>query len=83
MRTPDLTHAHWTKSSHSGNNGGDCLELALAISGFAPVRDSKHASHGPVDPLHPSGLGRLRVGPGPLVRRRSAGSLPPWSNASA
>ncbi|MYW61160.1 MULTISPECIES: DUF397 domain-containing protein [unclassified Streptomyces] len=51
MRTPDLTHAHWTKSSHSGANGGDCLELALAISGFAPVRDSKHASHGPVIPF--------------------------------
>ncbi|MFF3524854.1 DUF397 domain-containing protein [Streptomyces albidoflavus] len=51
MRTPDLTHAHWTKSSHSGNNGGDCLELALAISGFAPVRDSKHVSHGPVIPF--------------------------------
>ncbi|MCM3821622.1 DUF397 domain-containing protein [Streptomyces sp. DR3-1] len=51
MRTPDLTHAHWTKSSHSGNNGGDCLELALDISGFAPVPDSKHASHGPVIPF--------------------------------
>ncbi|NEC95665.1 DUF397 domain-containing protein [Streptomyces albidoflavus] len=51
MRTPDLTHAHWTKSSRSGANGGGCLELALAISGFAPVRDSKHASHGPVIPF--------------------------------
>ncbi|MGW9316645.1 DUF397 domain-containing protein [Streptomyces albidoflavus] len=51
MRTPDLTHAHWTKSSHSGANGGDCLELALAISGFAPVRDSKHTDGGPVIPL--------------------------------
>lgn len=27
MRTPDLTHAHWTKSSRSGANGGDCLVL--------------------------------------------------------
>lgn len=51
MRTPDLTNARWAKSSYSGNNGGNCLELALAISGFAPVRDSKHASHGPVIPF--------------------------------
>lgn len=51
MRTPDLTHAHWTKSSYSGNNGGDCLELALAVSGFVPVRDSKQATHGPVIPF--------------------------------
>ncbi|RZE12695.1 DUF397 domain-containing protein [Streptomyces albidoflavus] len=51
MRTPDLTHAHWTKSSHSGANGGDCQELALAISDFAPIRDSKQATHGPVIPF--------------------------------
>ncbi|MGW9658036.1 DUF397 domain-containing protein [Streptomyces albidoflavus] len=51
MRTPDLTQAHWTKSSHSGHDGGNCLELALAISGFAPVRDSKHTDGGPVIPF--------------------------------
>ncbi|MGX1710289.1 DUF397 domain-containing protein [Streptomyces albidoflavus] len=35
----------------STNFCGAALELALAISGFAPVRDSKHASHGPVIPF--------------------------------
>ncbi|MGW9419820.1 DUF397 domain-containing protein [Streptomyces koyangensis] len=49
--TPDLSAARWTKSSHSGNNGGNCVELTLAVSGFAPVRDSKIAETGPVIPF--------------------------------
>ncbi|MFE2105839.1 DUF397 domain-containing protein [Kitasatospora sp. NPDC059463] len=37
------------KSSYSGGNGGDCVEVALASStpGVVPVRDSKDPS-GPV-----------------------------------
>ncbi|WP_051722288.1 DUF397 domain-containing protein [Streptomyces albidoflavus] len=35
----------------STNFCGAALELALDISGFAPVPDSKHASHGPVIPF--------------------------------
>ncbi|WP_371519135.1 DUF397 domain-containing protein [Kitasatospora sp. NBC_01300] len=32
----------WRKSSYSGNNGGDCIEVALAsLPGAVPVRDSK------------------------------------------
>lgn len=31
----------WRKSSYSGNNGGQCLEVATGLSGVVPVRDSK------------------------------------------
>ncbi|MFF8384670.1 DUF397 domain-containing protein [Streptomyces kanasensis] len=34
------------KSSYSGNNAGDCVEIAPAFPGAVPVRDSK-------DPLGP------------------------------
>ncbi|MER7585362.1 DUF397 domain-containing protein [Kitasatospora sp. NPDC097691] len=38
----------WRKSSYSGGNGGNCIEVALAIlPGAIPVRDSKDP-HGPV-----------------------------------
>ncbi|MGW4457725.1 DUF397 domain-containing protein [Streptomyces albidoflavus] len=51
MRTPNLTHAHWTKSSYSGDNGGDCIELATGVTDFAPVRDSKAGAEGPSLPF--------------------------------
>lgn len=35
----------WLKSSYSGNNGGNCLEVAVDHPGPAlPVRDSKNPS---------------------------------------
>lgn len=37
----------WFKSSHSGTNGGDCVEVAAA-AGAVYVRDSKAAADGPV-----------------------------------
>ena len=37
----------WFKSSHSGTNGGDCVEVA-AGAGTVYVRDSKAAGDGPV-----------------------------------
>ncbi len=39
----------WRKSSHSGNNGGQCVEVALHPDGASAclVRDSKDP-HGPV-----------------------------------
>ncbi|MEZ3181606.1 DUF397 domain-containing protein [Streptomyces pimonensis] len=37
----------WFKSSHSGTNGGDCVEVA-AGAGAVYVRDSKAAGDGPV-----------------------------------
>nr|BEK68637.1 DUF397 domain-containing protein [Kitasatospora purpeofusca] len=48
MKSVDLGTA-WRKSSYSGNNGGECIEVALASPSPAivPVRDSKDPS-GPV-----------------------------------
>jgi hypothetical protein len=31
----------WRKSSHSGGNGGDCVEVAAALPAAIAVRDSK------------------------------------------
>jgi hypothetical protein len=49
----DLTNAKWRKSTHSGPNGGECVELADAagaagaVAGVVAVRDSKDPD-GPV-----------------------------------
>jgi Domain of unknown function (DUF397) len=37
----DLTHAEWRKSSRSGGNGGQCVEVARNLPGVVAVRDSK------------------------------------------
>ncbi|ORT46925.1 DUF397 domain-containing protein [Frankia sp. KB5] len=37
----------WRKSSYSGGNGGDCVEVAGLPGGGRAVRDSKNP-HGPV-----------------------------------
>jgi hypothetical protein len=42
----DLTKATWRKSSHSGANGGNCVEVARDLPGAVAVRDSKNP-HGP------------------------------------
>ncbi|WP_240667716.1 DUF397 domain-containing protein [Streptomyces luteoverticillatus] len=31
----------WRKSSYSGNDAGNCIEIAPGIPDFVPVRDSK------------------------------------------
>ncbi|WP_326556661.1 DUF397 domain-containing protein [Micromonospora sp. NBC_01796] len=49
MSTPDLSRAHWVKSSRSTNNGA-CVECAFqpaSAGGSVAVRDSKDPS-GPV-----------------------------------
>lgn len=43
----DLTGAVWRKSSRSGGNGGDCVEVADDLPGMVAVRDSKDPT-GPV-----------------------------------
>ncbi|MFI7078775.1 DUF397 domain-containing protein [Micromonospora sp. NPDC049903] len=43
----DMTDAQWRKSSKSGSNGGDCVEVADNLSGVVGVRDSKDPT-GPV-----------------------------------
>jgi hypothetical protein len=37
----DLTGAQWRKSSRSGNNGGNCVEVARNLPHVVAVRDSK------------------------------------------
>jgi hypothetical protein len=37
----DLTGAVWRKSSYSGNNGGNCVEVARNMPDAVAVRDSK------------------------------------------
>jgi hypothetical protein len=39
--TPDLSNAEWIKSTYSGGDGGQCIEIAPGFSGVVPVRDSK------------------------------------------
>ncbi len=42
----DTSGAAWRKSTYSGNNGGDCVEVARTVRGLIAVRDSKD-SEGP------------------------------------
>ncbi|HEY8414914.1 MAG TPA: DUF397 domain-containing protein [Thermaerobacter sp.] len=41
----DLKSAVWRKSSHSGGNGGDCVELA-DLTPEVGIRDSKNPEAG-------------------------------------
>lgn len=43
----DLADAQWRKSTRSGSNGGDCVEVADNLPGVVAVRDSK-------DPVGPA-----------------------------
>ncbi|WP_016907998.1 MULTISPECIES: DUF397 domain-containing protein [Streptomyces] len=43
----EVPAASWRRSSRSGQNGGNCLEVADGVRGPVPVRDSK-APEGPV-----------------------------------
>ncbi|MEU5992087.1 DUF397 domain-containing protein [Spirillospora sp. NPDC047418] len=44
----DLSNATWRKATHSGENGGNCVELAdVAGASVVAVRDSKDPD-GPV-----------------------------------
>ncbi|MET9499740.1 DUF397 domain-containing protein [Streptomyces sp. NPDC006552] len=45
-RNPIPTDAQWLKSSYSGPNGGDCVEVATLPAAVA-VRDSKNLDAGP------------------------------------
>jgi hypothetical protein len=37
----DLSGATWRKSTRSGSNGGDCVEIADNLPGITAIRDSK------------------------------------------
>ena len=42
----DVTGARWRKSTKSGNNGGDCVEVADNLRGVVLVRDTKNRDDG-------------------------------------
>ncbi|MDP9849859.1 DUF397 domain-containing protein [Streptosporangium lutulentum] len=50
----DLSAAVWRKSSFSGDNGGQCVEVASNLPGAVAVRDSKDPD-GPKLLLTPAG----------------------------
>ncbi|GAA4225662.1 hypothetical protein FHR32_002261 [Streptosporangium album] len=39
--TQEIDKAHWRKSSLSGSDGSDCVEIAALSAGRRAVRDSK------------------------------------------
>ncbi|KUL41764.1 hypothetical protein ADL22_14385 [Streptomyces sp. NRRL F-4489] len=47
MGSPELDAVAWIKSSYSGDNGGNCVQIAPGIPGSVPVRDSK-VPYGPI-----------------------------------
>lgn len=49
----DQVAPRWRKSSHSGNGGADCVEVARNLPGVVAVRDSKDP-HGSVLTLEPA-----------------------------
>jgi uncharacterized protein DUF397 len=54
----DLTHAEWHKSSYSGANGGQCVEVAVNLPEIVALRDSKNPS-GPALKVEPQAFAAL------------------------
>ncbi|MEW2445507.1 DUF397 domain-containing protein [Micromonospora marina] len=54
----DLSGARWRKSTRSGGNGGNCVEVAGNLSGVVGVRDSKDPA-GPVLTFTPAAWTRF------------------------
>ena len=70
----DLTSATWRKSSYSGGNGGNCVEVAVLAGGRRAVRDSKDPAGGP--DLQPSRVARVhRPAAGRPVNARASSPL--------
>lgn len=46
MTTRDLDSAVWRKSTRSGGNGGNCVEVATNLPGIVAVRDTKDRDGG-------------------------------------
>jgi len=47
----EITDMNWRKSSHSGGNGGSCIEVAS--NSTVMVRDTKQAGTGPTLQFNP------------------------------
>ncbi|GAA3784424.1 DUF397 domain-containing protein [Micromonospora maritima] len=54
----DLSGARWRKSTRSGGNGGNCVEVAGNLPGVVGVRDSKDPA-GPVLTFSPAAWTRF------------------------
>ncbi|SBT44143.1 DUF397 domain-containing protein [Micromonospora auratinigra] len=54
----DLNGARWRKSTRSGGNGGNCVEVADNLPGVVAVRDSKEPV-GPVLTFKPAAWARF------------------------
>lgn len=61
MNPPDFTGAMWLRSTYSGSNGGQCVEVAV-LGGVVGVRDSKERESGPVLIFNPSEWGAFVAG---------------------
>jgi hypothetical protein len=48
----------WRKSTYSGSNGGECVQIADGIPDAVPVRDSKNP-HGPALVFQPDTFSRF------------------------
>lgn len=48
----DLTGAVWHKSTRSGGNGGDCVEVAVNLPDVVAVRDTKSRAAGTLTFTH-------------------------------
>ncbi|PAZ12067.1 DUF397 domain-containing protein [Streptomyces sp. SA15] len=53
MNRHELSATTWIKSSYSGNDGGNCIEVAPGFPTVVPVRDSK-TPDGPILLITPS-----------------------------
>ncbi|MCZ7422952.1 DUF397 domain-containing protein [Verrucosispora sp. WMMA2121] len=54
----DLLGAQWRKSTRSGDNNGNCVEVADNLPGFVAVRDSKNPA-GPALTFSPTSWTRF------------------------
>jgi Domain of unknown function (DUF397) len=57
----ELTKADWRKSTYSGNNGGNCVEVARNLPGIVAIRDSKDRE-GPALVVGPRAFAALIAG---------------------
>jgi hypothetical protein len=53
LTSMDMSRATWKKSSHSGDSGGNCVEVTTNLPGAIAIRDSKNP-HGSALTFTPS-----------------------------
>jgi hypothetical protein len=46
VRVPEFPSGRWSVSSRCGPNGGNCVEVNLALQNVVGVRDGKHPDEG-------------------------------------